>query len=115
MPRRRVPHCDPAPSGSLAFLLSQVGAHSAARFAERLAPLQVAPAHAGTLRVLRQADGFDMKPPREFHGGWTFYFRAPGGFLVEVFHQPGVERRGGGESFGQAVGAEEELAGSARR
>jgi catechol 2,3-dioxygenase-like lactoylglutathione lyase family enzyme len=47
-----------------------------------------------------KADGFDMKPPHEFHGGWTFYFRAPGGFLVEVFHQPGV-----GDSFGQEAGA----------
>jgi catechol 2,3-dioxygenase-like lactoylglutathione lyase family enzyme len=60
-----------------------------------------------------KAGGFDMKPPHEFHGAWTFYFRAPGGFLVEVFHQSGVERRGGGESFGQA-GAEEELMGQAR-
>jgi catechol 2,3-dioxygenase-like lactoylglutathione lyase family enzyme len=40
-----------------------------------------------------KADGFDAKPPHEFHGAWTFYFRAPGGFLVEVFHQPGVDRR----------------------
>jgi catechol 2,3-dioxygenase-like lactoylglutathione lyase family enzyme len=62
-----------------------------------------------------KADGFDMKPPHEFHGGWTFYFRAPGGFLIEVFHQPGVERRGGDESSGQAAGAGEELADSARR
>jgi catechol 2,3-dioxygenase-like lactoylglutathione lyase family enzyme len=31
--------------------------------------------------------GFDPQPPREFHGAWTFYLRAPGGFLVEVFHQ----------------------------
>ncbi len=31
--------------------------------------------------------GFDAKPPAEFHGAWTFYFRAPGGFLVEVGHQ----------------------------
>ena len=61
-----------------------------------------------------KADGFNMKPPHEFHGGWTTYIRAPGGFLVEVFHQPGAERRGGGESFGQAAGAEEELAGQAR-
>jgi catechol 2,3-dioxygenase-like lactoylglutathione lyase family enzyme len=37
-----------------------------------------------------KSDGFDMKPPHEFHGAWTFYFRAPGGFLVEVFHQPGA-------------------------
>lgn len=29
-------------------------------------------------------DGFDVKPPRKFHGAWTFYFRAPGGFLIEV-------------------------------
>jgi catechol 2,3-dioxygenase-like lactoylglutathione lyase family enzyme len=37
--------------------------------------------------------GFDMKPPHEFHGAWTFYFRAPGGFLVEVFHQSGVPQK----------------------
>ena len=60
-----------------------------------------------------KADGFDMKPPHEFHGGWTFYFRAPGGFLVEVFHQPGGERRDRGDSFAQAAAAEEELASQA--
>jgi catechol 2,3-dioxygenase-like lactoylglutathione lyase family enzyme len=61
-----------------------------------------------------KADGFDMKPPHEFHGGWTFYFRAPGGFLVEVFHQPESERRGDGDSFVQAAAAEEELASHAQ-
>jgi catechol 2,3-dioxygenase-like lactoylglutathione lyase family enzyme len=40
-----------------------------------------------------KAAGFDMKPPHDFHGAWTFYFRAPGGFLVEVFHQREAERR----------------------
>ena len=39
-----------------------------------------------------KADGFDMKAPHEFHGGWTTYFRPPGGFLVEIFHQPVGER-----------------------
>jgi lactoylglutathione lyase len=34
-----------------------------------------------------QADGFDVPAPKEFHGAWTFYLRAPGGFLVEVLHQ----------------------------
>jgi lactoylglutathione lyase len=29
-------------------------------------------------------DGFDVKPPKRFHGSWTFYFRAPGGFIIEV-------------------------------
>jgi lactoylglutathione lyase len=33
--------------------------------------------------------GFDPQPPHEFHGAWTFYFKAPGGFLVEVLHQHG--------------------------
>jgi catechol 2,3-dioxygenase-like lactoylglutathione lyase family enzyme len=56
-----------------------------------------------------KGDRFDIKPPHEFHGAWTFYFRAPGGFLVEVFHQPGVERRGSRESVAQAAGAAEEL------
>lgn len=54
-----------------------------------------------------KADGFDIKPPREFHGGWTFYFRAPGGFLVEVFHQPGAERWVGGEALAQSAGVGE--------
>jgi lactoylglutathione lyase len=31
--------------------------------------------------------GLDAEPPKEFHGAWTFYFRAPGGFLVEILHQ----------------------------
>ena len=61
-----------------------------------------------------KADGFDMKPPHEFHGGWTIYFRAPGGFLVEVFHQPGSERRGDGDSFAQAAAEEVELASQAQ-
>ena len=34
-----------------------------------------------------KAAGFDAPPPREFHGAWTFYVSAPGGFLVEVGHQ----------------------------
>ena len=25
-----------------------------------------------------KAGGIDVEPPREFHGAWTFYFRAPG-------------------------------------
>lgn len=39
-----------------------------------------------------KADGFEFDPPREFHGAWTFYLRAPGGVLVEVGHQHRMER-----------------------
>jgi DNA-binding MarR family transcriptional regulator len=37
---------------SPAFLLAQVGAHAAAKFAERLRDLDLVPAHAGILRIL---------------------------------------------------------------
>jgi catechol-2,3-dioxygenase len=29
-------------------------------------------------------DGFDVDPPAKIHGSWTFYFVAPGGFVIEV-------------------------------
>lgn len=29
-------------------------------------------------------DGFDVPPPGKAHGSWTFYFQAPGGFMIEV-------------------------------
>jgi catechol-2,3-dioxygenase len=31
-----------------------------------------------------KTDGFDVPPPSRQHGSWTFYFRAPGGFTIEV-------------------------------
>jgi DNA-binding MarR family transcriptional regulator len=43
------------------FLLSQVGAHAAAGFAERLAPLDLTPPHAGILRVIKEADGLSQQ------------------------------------------------------
>ena len=39
-------------SGVAAFLLAQVGAHAAMKFAERLKKLKLAPQHAGILRIL---------------------------------------------------------------
>ena len=34
-------------------------------------------------RRLRE-DGFEVAPPARLHGAWTFYFTAPGGFVIEV-------------------------------
>jgi catechol-2,3-dioxygenase len=31
-----------------------------------------------------KADGFDVPSPSRQHGSWTFYFRAPGAFTIEV-------------------------------
>src|SRR5215472_7790313 len=46
-----------APRGSSApaFLLAQVGAHAASRFAQGLRPIGLSPAHAGILRILDAA------------------------------------------------------------
>jgi DNA-binding MarR family transcriptional regulator len=42
----------PGESPGQAFLLAQVGAHAAAKFAERLAKIEMVPAYAGIFRVL---------------------------------------------------------------
>jgi DNA-binding MarR family transcriptional regulator len=40
-----------------AFLLAQLGSHAAAMFAQRLGPLGLTPAHAGSLRMIAAAEG----------------------------------------------------------
>jgi DNA-binding MarR family transcriptional regulator len=44
-------------NASPAFLVAQVGAHAAAKFAERLGPLGLTPAHVGLLRVIAGSEG----------------------------------------------------------
>ncbi|SRR5579883_1582975 len=73
------------PTCGLAFLLSQVGAHASARFAERLEPLGLKPAHAGILGVIQQADGLSQQALGETLG--IFPSR-----LVAVLDE--LERRG---------------------
>jgi DNA-binding MarR family transcriptional regulator len=46
------PKAEPRGSSAPAFLLAQVGAHAASRFARNLRPLGLTPAHAGILRIL---------------------------------------------------------------
>jgi DNA-binding MarR family transcriptional regulator len=47
--------------GEPAFLLAQLGAHAASQFAERLRILDLAPADAGILRLLRVASGLSQQ------------------------------------------------------
>jgi DNA-binding MarR family transcriptional regulator len=47
--------------GEPAFLLAQLGAHAASQFAERLKVLDLAPADAGILRLLRIAAGLSQQ------------------------------------------------------
>lgn len=48
-------------AGSLAFLLAQVGAHAASRFAERIATLGISPPHAGVLRLVGGTAGLSQR------------------------------------------------------
>ena len=53
---------DKPPEGAFsAFLLAQVGAHAARRFAERLEPLGMTPAQAGILRMLARVGGLSQR------------------------------------------------------
>jgi lactoylglutathione lyase len=46
--------------------------------------IQPSAGHVDEINHRLKADGFDVPPPSRQHGSWTFYFHAPGGFLVEV-------------------------------
>jgi DNA-binding MarR family transcriptional regulator len=66
MPKRKpIPVEEPArgPRGaaSPAFLVAQVGAHAAAKFAERLAVLDLTPSHVGTLRLIQATEGLSQQ------------------------------------------------------
>jgi catechol 2,3-dioxygenase-like lactoylglutathione lyase family enzyme len=41
---------------------------------------------ANEIHASLKAGGFGPDEPRELHGAWTFYVKAPGGFFVEVFY-----------------------------
>ncbi|HEU4578460.1 MAG TPA: MarR family transcriptional regulator [Polyangiaceae bacterium] len=56
------------PAGSLPFLLAQVGAHAAMKFAERLERLDLSPPHAGLLGMLRRSGGQSQQDVAEALG-----------------------------------------------
>jgi DNA-binding MarR family transcriptional regulator len=55
------PHLKKTSDAGLPFLLSQIGAHVAATFAEQLQPLKISPAHAGILRIVRRQHGVSQQ------------------------------------------------------
>ncbi len=77
-------------SVSVAFLLSQVGAHASARFAERLEPLGLKPPHSGILFVIEQADGLSQQALGEKLGVFPSRLVA---ILDELEERGLVERR----------------------
>src|SRR5258707_14183821 len=55
------PQCSQTDRGGIDFLLAQVGAHAAARFAERLEPLKLVPAQVGILRIIERQSGLSQQ------------------------------------------------------
>lgn len=49
------------PGSQAAFLLAQVGAHAAQKFARRLAPLKLTPPHSGILYILGMTPGLTQR------------------------------------------------------
>ena len=73
-----------------AFLLAQLGAHAAGRFAERLAPLKLAPPDAGILHILRSSPGISQQELAGKLGAHPSRLVA----LIDALEQRGlVERR----------------------
>ena len=46
--------------------------------------VQESPAGVDEINRRLKDDGFDVPAPSRQHGSWTFYFRAPGGYVIEV-------------------------------
>jgi DNA-binding MarR family transcriptional regulator len=90
MPRSRTKNDPPDPASGLAFLLSQVGAHASAQFAERLEPMDVTPPHVGILTVIERFDGLSQQALGEKLG--VFPSRLVG-LLDELEERGLVERR----------------------
>jgi DNA-binding MarR family transcriptional regulator len=61
MARSRTMDPSPEKGAGLAFLLSQVGAHAAFKFAEYLGPLGLKPPDVGILKVIREANGLSQQ------------------------------------------------------
>ena len=74
----------------VAFLLSQVGAHSAARYSERIASFNLKPYHTGVLRILGEEPGLTQQALCDLLG--MFPSRLVG-LLDELQKMKLVERR----------------------
>lgn len=78
------------PSAGAAFLLAQLGAHAAQKFAERLAGLELVPAHAGILRILSATPGMSQRALAEMLGALPSRLVA---FIDELEQKSLLERR----------------------
>jgi DNA-binding MarR family transcriptional regulator len=90
MPRLRTTSSPREPASSLAFLVSQVGAHASARFAECLEPINLTPPQVGILTVIERSDGLSQQALGERLGVFPSRLVA---LLDELEERGLVERR----------------------
>ena len=72
--------------GGLVLTLSNFGKATAVTYPEdfHLGFRQDTEEQVNQLHQRLLADGFLVDAPRKLHGSWTFYWREPGGLLIEV-------------------------------
>ena len=90
-PRDEAASAPPDGRASATFLIAQLGAHAASRFAARMAVLKLTPAHAGILRILNGTPGVTQQALAEQLG------MVPSRLVVlidEMEEQGFVERQG---------------------
>jgi lactoylglutathione lyase len=46
--------------------------------------IQESPERVNEINQRLREDGYEVPQPARLHGSWTFYFKSPGGFTVEV-------------------------------
>jgi len=46
--------------------------------------VQDSPERVNQINDRLRADGYQVPKPARLHGSWTFYFKSPGGFTIEV-------------------------------
>jgi catechol 2,3-dioxygenase-like lactoylglutathione lyase family enzyme len=70
----------------LVLILTNFGAQGEVEYPDdfHIGFIQESEARVNELNRRLKDDGFDVPPPSKQHGAWTFYFRAPGGFTIEV-------------------------------
>ena len=64
----------------------KIGKEAEVRFPDTLQVgfMQPNEEHVNAINQRLKDDGYDVAPPSKQHGSWTFYFNAPGGFMIEV-------------------------------
>jgi catechol 2,3-dioxygenase-like lactoylglutathione lyase family enzyme len=70
----------------LVLILTNFGARGEVTYPDdfHIGFIQESEARVNELNRRLKDDGYDVPPPSKQHGSWTFYFRAPGGFTIEV-------------------------------